>query len=411
MNATAETIQTISRHIIPAANWENLDAQVQKLAKRAAKLGLEAISLTRVGELTWKEVKEVDEDGEVFTRLYAYQEVEVSGTAPVLNGWHLLATLEHEGEAGTIIRRVPGLDSQTELVAKYGEKGQFCDHCQTFRNRKDTYIVAHEDGRVAQVGSNCIKDFLGHANPHLLAEYAEWVRDLNAAAEGEEEGFSGGGMYSEFSGWKLDAFLTLTAASIREEGWLSRTAARDEMYKTATADKVTRFLTARKPAPRDIIVTTDEDAATAEAALTWGQTEMEDNSEYTHNLKVALKLGVVTWKTSGLVASLVMAYQREMGKLAEREAAAKAPYADGFLGDEGTKIEVTVTVTREITIEGNYGTTHLYLMTAEDGHWLKWFSSNGILDAGQTYRLRGTVKGHDTREGKDSTVLTRCKVA
>ena len=34
------------------------------------------------------------------------------------------------------------------------------------RNRRETFIVVHENGDQKMVGSDCIKDFLGHVDPH-----------------------------------------------------------------------------------------------------------------------------------------------------------------------------------------------------------------------------------------------------
>ena len=48
-----------------------------------------------------------------------------------------------------ILATVPG---QVPLPLKYRTAGPTCDHCGFNRNRKDTYVLRHDDGRYVQVG-------------------------------------------------------------------------------------------------------------------------------------------------------------------------------------------------------------------------------------------------------------------
>lgn len=55
----------------------------------------------------------------------------------------------------------------------------------------------------------------------------------------------------------------------------------------------------------------------------------------------------------------------------------------------------------------------MVLMNEENtGNNLVWFASNNPeFNNGDRYKLKGTVKTHNVRDGKNQTVLTRCKVA
>ena len=86
----------------------------------------------------------------------------------------------------------------------------------------------------------------------------------------------------------------------------------------------------------------------------------------------------------------------------------KASKSD-HLGIVGQKIQSTVLVTKDIPLEGAWGTTHLYIMKDEDGNIIKWFSSRSVLTEGYKYEIDARVKAHDEYNGTKGTVITRAK--
>ena len=81
------------------------------------------------------------------------------------------------------------------------------------------------------VGSNCLADFLGHANPEDVAKLFEYLADAVSAGE-EFENYGG----HSITAIGLVDFLGYVAAVIRVDGWLSRTAARKCEGVPASAD-------------------------------------------------------------------------------------------------------------------------------------------------------------------------------
>lgn len=62
-------------------------------------------------------------------------------------------------------------------------------------------------------------------------------------------------------------------------------------------------------------------------------------------------------------------------------------------------------------LSGDYGPTTLVSMIDDNGNVMKWFASGSKdFKAGQKYRLKGTIKGHDNYQGVDQTILTRAKL-
>ena len=92
-------------------------------------------------------------------------ETTVTGEAPCYGGWRFLAALDAtpaaDGAVNWIVRCAPGVDDD---ALNRGQLRQgACDHCETVRpGRRHLYAVQHTDtGELRQVGSTCIKDFLG----------------------------------------------------------------------------------------------------------------------------------------------------------------------------------------------------------------------------------------------------------
>ncbi|MFD1050968.1 hypothetical protein ACFQ1S_38295, partial [Kibdelosporangium lantanae] len=81
----------------------------------------------------------------------------VTGQAPCYQGWSLLAALDWDQHAGLIVRTAPGVQSVNRSTLVQG----WCAHCRKNRHRTKTYLLGHADGRQVQVGSTCLKDFLG----------------------------------------------------------------------------------------------------------------------------------------------------------------------------------------------------------------------------------------------------------
>jgi hypothetical protein len=141
---------------IPESNWFSFKSRFAKLQKKAEKLGVG-------GSIDYKVLQEkhiwVDTGDSIFEtgKKIKVFEIEVFGDAPKYQGWTFIGRLEHDQVIGTIVRSAPG---QTIPSKYYDAKHTNCDHCQTKRFRKDTFVLMHESGEYKQVGRQCIKDFL-----------------------------------------------------------------------------------------------------------------------------------------------------------------------------------------------------------------------------------------------------------
>ena len=81
--------------------------------------------------------------------------IEVEGTAK-LNDWEFVASIDHFKNGNVIRKAITNL----EIPDKYRYGDSYCEHCNTKRSRKNTYIVHNiKTNEFKQVGKSCLKDF------------------------------------------------------------------------------------------------------------------------------------------------------------------------------------------------------------------------------------------------------------
>lgn len=408
---------------IPAENLATLKARIEKLAKRAAKLtkrgvdlGGEPIGVQIIETIRKPDARLTDADGRRPDRIFYV--VTVTGPRPVVAGWEFIAALQHI-DGAVILRNVPTATvAEGELVA-YRAASTDCDHCRTNRRRNDTFVLRGVETRqLRQVGRNCLQDFIGSASPDALAQLAEIMVAAGVAADAAgSEGFGGGSAPLYVS---LDEFLPYVVANIRVNGWLGRTAARDRgVSGTATADRAWDVMCPPTAKAREEIerkypelLPTAEDAAKATAALAWTDQHLHGNgtvlTDYEHNLSVVVTAGVVDGRLGGIGASIVVYWERQIGRQIEREKRAARGATSQYFGTVSKRETFRLTVEKIFDIDGNYGVTHVHLMADANGNVAIWRASSERLDVGCTYDVRATVKRHEEYKGTKQTMLTRC---
>lgn len=412
---------------VAGPNLGALREAIKKLNKRARRLGLPEISFSAGDDPVRVEEKkrivghEPDVDGvirpvEVVVARVEYFPVTVTGADPHYAGWRLIAVLQlvtvEDGEPIQLVRNVPGF----EVPEKYRTVQAKCEHCGFSRRRTETFVVQHDDGEYRQVGRQCLGDFLGHKGPHTLAAAAEFWAEIEGLCGGDDGGFGGAAATDTVIG-----FLAQVAAVIRVDGWLSRSAAREEgRLGAATADQALAILhpiAGYEPEPEYDV--TPVDAQLAEQTLEWAQ-HNDGVSDYEWNLKVACNAprGVLLPRTEGIVASAIAAWRRlqERDERAKERAKRPAVVSEHF-GTVGKRAVYDLRVIGMTDIEGQWGATVLVRFLDRDGNQATWFSSNGARDneyehlrIGTTYKVKATVKKHDVYKDTKQTVLTRCAI-
>jgi hypothetical protein len=399
-------------------NLECLEEKIEKLNRRAKRLGCEQIVLTEERREIRTAKKIVPFHIKPIEYTYEIIIMSVTGPTPKLAGWTLVAKIEMLGEE-RLIKCVPGEECPEEY-----RKGDFhCDHCKTDRRRSNVFVMRHDDGRHVQIGRTCIQDFLGGVDPEMLLAIASMNFDVvKHIGEMDEEGFEfgrGSGYDSENS----VIYLTAVSICIRHLGWVSRSAAGEGM---ATADDAWSLLNPpnsgealaryEKWVEKNDLHFQERDKENAKAALEWAASHpTEGVSDYLYNLGVAARAGYVTRSSRGILASAVMVYLREMDRAEEAKQREKEDKtkSNEYLG-EIKKREVfgPLTLVYENWFEGRFGVTTLLKFEDEAGNVLCWFASGhkDEFEKGDVVTLKATVKKHEEYKGRKQTIINRAVV-
>ncbi len=408
---------------IPECNLDALTTRIAKLNKRAAKLGCAPVTMA-VGEYEdiglvtdhsiergwFDRVARADETPMRFRRVYA---VTVAGEAPKLNGWTFAGTLQRvELEDGTetgLMRSIEGVAVPEAFRQRVGQ----CDHCRADRRRNDVYIVRNEASDYKVIGSTCLRDFLGHEDPHGAAQMAELLAelgDLCAGAEDDDFFGMGGRGQARFS---VDAVLANAAAIVRLDGFMSRKRAEDTPGGVATsrtlADLFTPPATEKERAFHARYRPTDDDEATAEAAREWARGFAESDNDYLYNLSVVARSASLTSREFGLAAAMISSYKREMAERAE-----SAMETSRHFGEKGERLTLSVVFESCRESAGDWGLTTICRYRTVDGNLVTWFASGtpdpALTVVGQPVAIDATVKAHGEFRGVKQTTLTRVKL-
>ena len=389
------------RYPIYEGNLERLRKKMARIQNKCRKYNTD-FRYEEVGE-EFRKLK--DYDGTFYMARFVI--VEAEGVA-IVNGWRFAATVEHT-EKGNIIRAVCNI----EVPDRYYTSDPICEHCNSHRRRKDTYIVMNEDtGDFKQVGKSCLADFTHGMSAEAVAQYTAAFEEL---IRGETP--SEGSRITRYI--KTEVFLRYIAETIRHFGYTKY-----DPYGTriSTFQRADRYYTVNNGGfrldeeTRQRILSEMEscgfDAESAEAkketsaALEWLKQQSETNT-YMHNLKTACSLEYVTGKHFGIIASLFPAYNRELEREAERQRAAKAAKVSQWIGNVGERIEIHVESAACVTSwQTRFGCTRVYKFIDDAGNIYTW-KTGVYLEEVST--IKGTVKAHNEFRGAKQTELTRCR--
>ena len=391
---------------IPSENLAKLELRINALARKAVKLELPEPELEIVGE---RMIEIVVAAGLPTGKLRKVYEVSVTGESPQIEGWELIAIIEHL-DSGNVIFLLPG-NEDVKLPHSYRTDEPICQHCNLGRNRKQTYVIREKTGqdsvlvltKLMRVGSDCLKDFTGHTNPDAIARWYTLLTDTLSDAESED--YWTGGTGGDYLG--LAAYLEVVSAIIEERGWVSRSKA-EESHLTSSADLALD--------PQFEIGADEDNAEEADLTIAWVRNELaskEDLSDYEHNLVTIFGTDDNTGnhfhtKHAGFVASALNAYQRHLTDKALAENGTSE-----YQGKIGERLDLVLTVKKRLEYQGfhHLDTLHITIMEDEDGNVYVWKTSAKSLDEGETYKVRGTIKAHNEYKEIKQTILTRCAIS
>lgn len=346
-------------------------AKARKLAKRGQEKGLSGGYECRI------EYRSEVVEGET----YQYPVLVIEGEPVKYNGFEFIAIAEVK-EGQVLTRSV----SESASVKPSEVQVGYCAHCQTNRNRSQYLFVKNESGEIKQVGSSCVKDYLGWTfNPSYIVTEDRFEEEFGSRLGG------------------VSGVSTSSVATIAVK------VAKDDRYAYIGVKDIVRdyFFNSRMKSEiaQRIGEVTESDIAEGQALIEFAQS-FEGDSSYAENLRASANLEFQDYSTIGIFVSAIRAKEK-IEKVAK--ATAKT-YQSAQFAPTGEKVEIPVKVLAKSEFETQYGWSTLW--TFESGDYrFKWFDSGYTFKAqvDDEFIIKGTIKGSDEYKGAFSTMLTRVK--
>ena len=385
-------------------NMERLEKKLNRIAKKCKKYGND-FKYEQVGE---EFAEHTDEDGNKYTVRYVL--VEAEGKA-VINDWKFIACVEHTNK-GNIISKC---GCEVEVPERYYTSESICEHCNSKRYRKDTYIVQNiETGEFKQVGKSCLKDFTCGMSAEGIASYISLFDEL---IQGEViEGGYHGTRYID-----VREALQYIAETIRHFGYVRSddtrpTKQRAREYYELEHGMLSGYYNKERAKElraemESVSFKYDSEYAKelTENVLKWIE-EQEESTNYIHNLKTVCSLEYVSFDKFGLLASMFPTYDKQLVREKQKAEEKAQEQQSEYVGNVGDRITVQIADFKIATSwETEFGLTKIFKIVDTDGNIYTWKTSGGIADGTET--IVGTVKAHNEYRDVKQTELTRVRKA
>ena len=371
-------------------NMERLEKKLNTIRNKRQVYGCE-FNFEVVGESFHK----VDDD------TLRFVQVEASGIARV-NGWEFVATIEHNNPMNVI----RAFRTEYEIPERYYTSAPICEHCNSKRNRKDTYLIRNtETGEFKQVGKSCLKDFTNGLSAEAVVQYISWFDEL---IKGETPSGSSFPVY-----YKVETVVQLAVEAVNLYGYQKAVSPYEEgYYRQSTKEVVIDMLSGGRyeKVHEDKGFNTNREGNVEKAAeVLRFVASMETEFGYVSNLKTLCSGEYCQSRDLGIVVSAVACYNREMARKEKQEIEKKKAAKSSWVGTVGERVTLTSAEAKLLTSwDTMYGVTFMYQFTDEAGNVYIWKTGNIIKET--RVSLKGTVKAHGEFNGIKQTELTRCRV-
>jgi hypothetical protein len=411
MNENTTITVSSKTYLVDSRNVRELLHQLAILNRRAAKLNVPPITLDFNGNVQVEIV--TDPDTGVQVGVIVRKEAVLTGTAPKFAGWTFAATLVHTPE-GNIVRTSPTFTGE---LSNYRNAKPTCEHCRLARNRVDTFVMAHDNGELKQVGRNCIRDFLGHTDPHWLAKLAELWAAAGELCSGDFDGEYGGS--SARPNPYVRTVLAYAVMAVAQSGYVSRKAQEINERLVTTREQVVNWMfpsreeLSRAAARGETWPRPTEAHYAAADAAREHCAGLEGKNDFENNLIVLSKLEAIDTRNMGLVVYMAEAHRRHVEGEALRKAANNAHFGEVGKRFKGQPVEY-LGISGSFETQFGWCVIHKFraLPTGETLVWKTTESpdANTGWNTGGQYHLTATVKEHgEFREWKQ-TKVSRAKL-
>lgn len=299
---------------IPTENIYRLEKKLARFNNKAIKLNQSPLNFDIVHEELMGDT--------------LYNWIQVVGVAPIMNNYTILGKITFDGNL-ILPNSAPG----QSIPKKYYEGDNIrnnCEHCNSYRHRKITYILEHKEKGMIQVGSNCLGDFVDRNIARYILTYFTWVYELETVLDDEDFEPDVGATKYEHTMTALHA----AQACILKNGWVSKVKAQEDFSLTSTYMEMGDY----------VGMATKKDIQTVDDALIWLDEQDSDDNEYMYKLKKLVSQEFCPVHHTGFLISLMGSYKNHLVRRAKREQRDKnkTPVVTGRIPVSGVVLKTDV---------------------------------------------------------------------
>lgn len=382
--------------------YPDVEKKLNRIAKKCIKHGNDFTFEVKGEEIRERYNKELG-----MTEYHKFILVEVDGTAKIDN-WECIAVLEVH-DVGNIIRRI---NTEIEIPERFKHTENICEHCNSKRQRNNLYVIHNiETDEWKQVGGNCLKLYTGGLNMEYVTAYMDGITELE-----EFDGIVGHGK----AYYHVNDILSYAVEVINKTGYFNAQAMLPTKYIVSVLmyNGLSRAIELInkdfKDARLDVRMSEvdfhkESTMDTVEQIINYYK-NLEDDSEFVHNIKVMLNEEYVLPRNIGFLCYLPEGYAKHIQKEIEKAKKVETEY----FGEVGKryKDKVISDISLIASWETQWGYTGVYKITLEDNSILTWKTNSYLhLDRNEEFdKITFTVKEHKEYKGEKQTEVTRCKV-
>jgi hypothetical protein len=304
--------------------------------------------------------------------------------------WALIATLRHRAGQSTSVQ----LARESERIDKdaWSRSEGWCEHCRKRRARRTTYLLRHVDGRLAQVGSSCLAEFIGHPHPMRVLSP---TTGPHRSHRGHQRSPVSGREPVEYV--DASSYLAHVAQAVLDGCFVSATAAtrqRPATWSQAAAALDQGHVPGARAERR------------AKQALAWAREELarrDRPDEFERRLVLVVGKDRLTRRELPTAGAIIYAYHQHL----RRQIAARKK-AGEHIGEPGETIVASLTVRRVDRIATPDGPVHRHFLTDRLGRRAIWDADEERLSVGARL-AQAIVVAHTAADGRPVTILDHCE--
>lgn len=372
----------MNTYYIPAENMDALNKKLARVERKCAKH-----NCTYSYEIIGSEMRK-QKDGTAIE----YIQINVEGIA-VINGWTYVGRIEHTPYGNNIHH----YNLDIAVPDRYKTMCPYCNHCNSKRQRKDTYLVYNVDtGAYKQLGRSCLREYTSGLSAEMVACYMSYISEIEDAREitGAPRKYYNVRTYLAYVKYMVDQYGYCKADRSSGEPTYSRAF---DALDNANIDLYNKVMA-------------DDHLRSVDNALAWitNYDLSADDNDYMVKLHDHCRCEYIQYRYMGIVASLFSAHDNYLKRQAQLAIQAVQNAKTAHVGKVGDKITIDVKSFEIVTSwQTQWGTTHIYKIVDQADNVYTWKTGGYIPH--ETKTIKATIKDHSVYNGLKQTDLTRCK--